>query len=159
MDLPPGFHWETDDKYGWAVGVPNGWQRSVKKPSYPQMISFTDPLDGRWEMAIDTSFKPPQGDPVADWQGQEQQRLKDGLYPSYERVKIEPIDFRDGWACADWQWRYTATNGRLHISNMGCRVNAGRGHAIYWQTPDALWDDAATVNKFNIIKLSFNVTA
>ncbi|MDG6104950.1 protein kinase [Dactylosporangium aurantiacum] len=159
MDLPAGFHWETDATYGWAVAVPNGWVRSVKKPSYPSMISFTDPLDGRWEMAIDTSFNPPKGDPVDDWRGQEQARLRDGLYPAYQQVKIVPIDFRDGWACADWQWRYTATNGRLHISNMGCRVNPGRGHAIYWQTPDALWDDSATVNKFNIVKLSFRVTA
>lgn len=159
MDLPAGFHWETDATYGWAVAVPNGWVRSVKRPSYPSMISFTDPLDGRWEMAIDTSFKPPLGDPVEDWRGQEQARLKDGLYPAYEQVRIVPIAFRDGWACADWQWRYTATNGRLHISNMGCRVNPGRGHAIYWQTPDALWDDSATVNKFTIVKLSFRVTA
>ncbi|GAA3225310.1 serine/threonine-protein kinase [Dactylosporangium siamense] len=159
MDLPPGFHWETDDKYGWAVAVPNGWQRSVKKASYPSMISFTDPLDGRWEMAIDTSFNPPKGDPVADWKDQEASRLKDGMYPNYEQVHIQPFTFRDGWACADWQWRFTAPSGRLHISNLGCRVNPGRGHAIYWQTPDGVWDDFATVNKYNIIQASFRVTA
>ncbi|WP_327006307.1 protein kinase [Dactylosporangium sp. NBC_01737] len=159
MDLPPGFHYETDDKYGWAVAVPNGWVRSVKKPNYPSMISFTDPLDGRWEMAIDTSFKPPQGDPVADWTDQEAARLRDRLYADYERVHIQPFTFRDDWACADWQWRYTAPSGRLHISNIGCRVNPGRGHAIYWQTPDGLWDDFATVNKFNIVQASFRIIA
>ncbi|MEV4509881.1 protein kinase [Dactylosporangium sp. NPDC049525] len=159
MDLPPGFHYETDDKYGWAVAVPNGWVRSVKKPSYPSMISFTDPLDSRWEMAIDTSFKPPQGDPVADWKDQEAARLRDGLYADYEQVHIQPFTFRDGWTCADWQWRYTAPSGRLRISNIGCRVNPGRGHAIYWQTPDGQWDDFATTNKFNIIQASFRVTA
>ncbi|MEV4140433.1 serine/threonine-protein kinase [Dactylosporangium sp. NPDC049742] len=159
MDLPAGFHWETDAKYGWAVAVPDGWVRTVKKPSYPSMISFVDPLDGRWEVAIDTSFNPPKGDPAADWREQEAARLKDGMYPGYEQVGIGTVNFRDGWACADWQWRYTAPSGRLHISNMGCRVNPGRGHAIYWQTPDAQWEDSATVNKFNIIKVSFRVTA
>jgi serine/threonine protein kinase len=157
MDLPAGFHWEKDDKYGWTVGVPDGWVRSVERPDYPSMISFSDPLDGRWKMAIDTSFNPPKGDPVEDWKDQERSRLRDGMYPGYQQVGIDPVTFRDGWACADWQWRYTATSGRLHVSNMGCRVHPGRGHAIYWQTPDALWDDTATVNKFNIIKVSFRL--
>ncbi len=159
MQLPAGFHYEKDDQYGWTVGVPDGWVRSVKRSDYPSMISFTDPLDSRWEVAIDTSFKPPLGDPVADWKDQEKTRLADGIYPNYEQVQIEPMAFRDGWACADWQWRYTAPSGRLHISNIGCRVNPGRGHAIRWQTPDGLWDDFATVNKFNIIKASFRVMA
>lgn len=158
MDLPPGFHWESDDKYGWAVAVPNGWQRSVSTTS-ASMIYFTDESDSRWRMAIDTSFKPPLGDPVADWTAQESDRLAAKLYPAYERVRMDPFKYRDGWVCADWQWRYTATNGRLHISNIGCRVNPGRGHAIYWQTPDALFEDPITVNKFNIVQLSFRVTA
>jgi hypothetical protein len=135
--------------------VPDGWVRSVKRPDdYPSMISFTDPLDARWELAIDTAPKG-RDDPVADWKAQEKARLADKLYANYEQVLIEPITLRDGWVCADWQWRYNAPSGRLHVSNIGCKVSTGKGHAIYWQVPDALWDDPAAVNKFNIIKLSF----
>lgn len=160
MQLPPGFHYEKDDTYGWTVGVPDGWVRSVKRPTtYPSMISFTDPLDSRWEMAIDTSSEPPKGDPVDDWKDQERTRLANNMYPNYEKVKIEPLVFRDGWACADWQWRYNAPSGRLRISNIGCRVNPGRGHAIFWQCPDGLWEDFAAANKFNIVKASFRVMA
>ena len=53
-----------------------------KRPSYPSMISFTDPLDGRWEMAIDTSFKPPLGDPVADWPARRRRGSRTGSTPT-----------------------------------------------------------------------------
>ena len=99
-------------------------------------------------MAIDTSFNPPKGDPVADWRTQEKAGSRAEALPAYEQVKIEPIDFGTAGPALTGSGGTRRPNGRLHISNMGCRVNAGRGHAIYWQTPDALWDDFATVNKF-----------
>jgi serine/threonine protein kinase len=154
IELPQGYHYETDQTYGWTVAVPDGWIRTPH-PSSKTMVYFVSNTDSRWRMGIDTSFQPPQGDPVADWVTQEKNRLKTGEYPGYLRVKIEAVTGYIG-ACADWQWTYDSSQGgRLRVSNLGCRVRSNLGHAIYWQVPEDMWSSPPCTTMYGIIKTSF----
>ncbi|GGM32313.1 protein kinase [Dactylosporangium sucinum] len=153
MQLPPGYHYETDPAWGWRVAVPDGW---IKKPheSSKSMVYFQSNTDPRMRMGVDTTFTPPP-DAVADWQQQERSRLRSGMYPNYERIGIDPVTNYHG-LCADWQWRYDSSQGgRMRVSNLGCRVRPDLGHALYWEVPDSMWDSEPVTTMYGIIRVSF----
>ncbi|MET7395066.1 serine/threonine-protein kinase [Dactylosporangium sp. NPDC005572] len=153
MQLPPGYHYETDPTWGWRVAVPDGW---IKRPheTSKSMVYFQSNTDPRMRMGVDTTFTPP-ADAVADWEQQERARLRSGMYANYQRVGIEPVTNYQG-QCADWQWRYDSSQGgRMHVSNLGCRVRPNLGHALYWEVPDSLWDSEPVTTMYGIIKVSF----
>ncbi|WP_238008070.1 serine/threonine-protein kinase [Dactylosporangium sp. AC04546] len=153
MQLPPGYHYESDPKWGWTVAVPDGWIKTPHETS-ESMVYFVSNTDPRIRMGVDTTFTPPP-DAVADWEQQERARLRNGLYPNYVRVGINPVTNFHG-QCADWQWTYDSSQGgRLHVSNLGCRVRDNLGHALYWQAPDSLWDTEPVTTMYGIIKVSF----
>ncbi|GAA2589969.1 serine/threonine-protein kinase [Dactylosporangium fulvum] len=152
LQLPAGYHYETDPTWGWTVAVPDGWIRTPHESSR-SMIYFVSNTDQRMRMGIDTTDKP-SADPVADWTAQEAQRLRGRMYANYQRVKIEPAQFIGN--CADWQWTYDSSRGgRMHVSNLGCRIRPDLGHAIYWEVPEDLWASQPVTTMYGLIRVSF----
>ncbi|MFG2037414.1 serine/threonine-protein kinase [Dactylosporangium sp. NPDC048998] len=153
VQLPEGYEWVTDPKYGWRVGLPAGWIRTPH-PTSDSMVYFVNNTDSRMRVGFDTSDHPPQGDPKQDWEKQERGRLNSRMYANYQRIKIADVDGYLG-DCADWQWFYDSSQGHMRVSNLGCRVRPNLGQAIYWECPADMWNSPPVQQIYNIIRASF----
>ena len=118
---------------GYRVAVPAGW--TVEQESETR-TTFQDPSSRRYLLVEEGGE--PAGDPVEDWQRQEQsvsQRLA-----GYEGLGIERAEYRD-FDSADWQFRWDAENGRLRVLNRAVvDPTINRAYALYWSVPDEEWD-------------------
>ncbi|MGH3741014.1 MAG: hypothetical protein ACRDT1_06740 [Micromonosporaceae bacterium] len=95
-----------------------------------------DPDSGRF-LLIDQTNQP-KDNAVADWRNQEAAR-RDGMQ-NYERVRIEHVDyFREA---ADWEFRHTRNDVRLHVVNRGFVTSEDQAYGMYWSTPEAQWDES-----------------
>ncbi len=93
----------------------------------------------------------PAPDPVQDWLQQEEgvsQRLN-----GYERIRIDPLQFR-GWEAADWEFTWETSSGtQLHVLNRNLVIGPDRAHALYWSVPDTQWEQS--LGTFRTIAQSF----
>lgn len=122
------------DRTGFALYVPEGWRRSKEGT----MVYFRDPATGR-VLGIDQTGHP-QWNPVADWRGKADQRVRAGDFPGYDEIHIREVRyFRKA---ADWEFTFDGSSTRQHVNNRGFVVDANQAYGIYWQTRDADWDDA-----------------
>jgi hypothetical protein len=121
--VPPG--WSTDaGRAGWVVALPPGYERS-RAGEYRQSST------GR-TLRVDTG--PGKPDAVADRERQEKDFA--ARHPSYERIRIEPVDYR-GYEAADWEFTYEG----LHVINRVFVVD-GVGHSLFFQTRAKDYADA-----------------
>nr|BFE63372.1 serine/threonine-protein kinase [Dactylosporangium thailandense] len=151
--LPDGYEWITDPEFGWRVGLPVGWIRKPH-PSSDSMVYYESNVVPGMRVGIDTTFTPPRGDPVKDWEQQEAARVAGNMYPNYHRLKIVPVKDYIG-DCADWQWTYDSPQGHMHVSNLGCRIRPDLGQAIYWECTTDMWTQPAAQNVYAIIRATF----
>ena len=64
-----------------------------------------------------------------------------GRRPGYNRIRIEPIDYR--YPAADWEFTWQSESGNtIHVLNRGI-VTDPRGFALYMSGPDATWETAS----------------
>ena len=56
-----------------------------------------------------------------------------------------------GWTCADWEFRI----GGTHVLDRNVRVSSRRAHAIYWSTPESLWNTAESRRIFQVATATF----
>jgi eukaryotic-like serine/threonine-protein kinase len=142
--VPDGF--EVHEDPGYRVAVPAGW---TVEPDGETRTRFLDP-DSRRYLLVEEGGEP-AGDPVEDWQAQEQsvsQRL-DG----YELIGIEAADFR-GFDTADWQFTWEPGGGTVRVLNRAVvDEDLNRAYALYWSVPVEEWD--AGVEVFQGIAGSF----
>jgi hypothetical protein len=130
--LPAGWHMYRD-RTGFAVAVPRDWTVSRRGT----MVYFAEPGGGRL-LGIDQTDRP-RPDPVADWAGKEAYRVARGDFPSYQRVRLEAVDyFRKA---ADWEFTYVRSGERLHVNNRGFVTSPTQAYGMWWSTPDSRWDD------------------
>lgn len=102
------------------------------------MVYFRDPATGR-VLGIDQTDHP-QWNPVADWRGKADHRVRAGDFPGYDEIHIREVGyFRKA---ADWEFTFDGSSTRQHVNNRGFVVDANQAYGIYWQTRDADWDDA-----------------
>ncbi|MEV4262478.1 protein kinase [Kribbella sp. NPDC049584] len=127
--VPAGFERHRDPT-GFSVAVPKGWRS--ERDSGP--VYFREP-SGAGLLIIDQTDRP-KADPVADWTQQEAARRSG--YTDYHRIRIEPVDYFD--KAADWEFTYTARNGRQqHVLIRGVVTSPNQAYGIYWSTPDNQW--------------------
>ena len=114
--LPEG--WTTDTGGpGWTVALPPGYEQT-RAGEYVQAST------GR-TLRVDSG--PGQPDAVADREAQAEDFER--RHPSYEEIRIDPVDYR-GYEAADWEFTYEG----LHVLNRVFVVD-GRGYSLYLQTP------------------------
>jgi hypothetical protein len=142
--LPEGWYMYKD-RTGFAVAVPRSWKVTRDRT----IVRFKEPDGGRL-LLIDQSDSPKK-DPVADWTRQEGNRVRAGHWNDYRRVRIVKVDYFI--ACADWEFTYQGTSGRVHVINRGFVTGPKQAHAIYWSTPESQWKD--NLDEFALITASF----
>jgi eukaryotic-like serine/threonine-protein kinase len=141
--LPAGFRLHTDPT-GFTVAVPKGWTRSTEGPR----TYFNDPDSGRYLLVDQTTE--PKDDPLTDWQANEPS-VADRL-SGYERISLKRVEYR-GWDTADWEFRWDASSGQIHVLNRNVRVSDQRAYALYWSVPESQWADSRAM--FDVIAQSF----
>ncbi len=114
---PAGFTTDTGEA-GWTVALPPGYQQTA-----PGRYRQAD--TGR-ELRIDTGEGQP--DAVADRERQAASFARRN--PSYEQIRIEPVDYQ-GVEAADWEFTFQG----LHVLNR-VFVVGGTGHSLWLQTPE-----------------------
>ncbi len=142
--LPDGWRLYRD-RTGFAVAVPRTW----KITRDGTIVRFKEPNGGRL-LLIDQSDSPKK-DPVADWKRQEARRVAAGDWNDYRKVHIVSVDYFI--ACADWEFTYQGSSGRIHVINRGFVTGPKQAHAIYWSTPESQWKD--NLDEFALITASF----
>jgi hypothetical protein len=144
---PAGFTRYTDPVDGFSLVVPAGW-RPVRHDT--TLVDFGDPTSSRF-LRIDTHDKA-LPDPYQNWIDYEREFRQS--HSGYERIFIRRVpDYRpeEGWTTADWEF----TLGGTHVLDRNIRVNAARAHAIYWSTPQSLWDTASSRRILQLAEQSF----
>jgi serine/threonine protein kinase len=126
--LPAGW-FDYRDPTGFSVYVPKGWTRSKKG----SIVYFRG--NGR-TLGIDQTDRP-KWDPVADWRGQADYRVRRGDFPGYREIGIRKVAY---WrVAADWEFTFDGDSSRRHVNNRGFVVSKNQAYGIYWQTSDASW--------------------
>jgi hypothetical protein len=133
--LPAGWR-DYHDPTGFRVYVPQGWTKSQKG----SIVYFRNFRTGR-VLGIDQTDKP-QWNPVADWRGKADYRVRRGDFPGYHEIRIVAVPyFRKA---ADWEYTFDGRSARQHVNHRGFIVSNTQAYGIYWQTRDADWVAART---------------
>ncbi|MDP3714207.1 MAG: serine/threonine-protein kinase [Mycobacteriales bacterium] len=143
VTVPADWATHTEPGAGWSVRHPKGWVVSERRG----LRQIRDE-SRRWTLRVDTTDTPGT-DPAAAWEQQEIGFRR--AFPSYSRVRIEPVDYR-GWDAADWEFTFRDGGADLRTLDRGFVVD-GTGYALYWQTGAA--DFAASLPTFERIAASF----
>ncbi len=115
--VPAG--WSTDTgAEGWTVALPPGYEQTGTG-EYVQAST-------RRTLRVDTGPANPPA--VADRQAQATDFAQ--RHPTYEEIRIEPVDYR-GYEAADWEFTYEG----LHVLNR-VFVVGDRGYSLFLQTPE-----------------------
>ncbi|WP_328753368.1 protein kinase [Streptomyces sp. NBC_00285] len=113
---------------GYSIGLPAGWKFQTGSSAGDR---FTGP-DGQKLLVAWTST--PKGDPVADWESQEQ-----GMRRSqYTKIRIEKVNYR-GWNTADWEFTYEESGTKYRTIDRGFVVNGHLGYALMYTAKAANW--------------------
>ncbi|MBW3616092.1 MAG: hypothetical protein KY439_12415, partial [Actinobacteria bacterium] len=125
--LPAG--WTTDSgAAGWTVALPPGYaQRRAGE--------YRQPETGR-TLRVETG--PGQPDAVVDRERAAASFAR--RHPSYEQIRIEPVDYR-GYEAADWEFTYSSGGSALHVLSRVFVVK-GRGYSLFFQTRAGDFADA-----------------
>jgi serine/threonine protein kinase len=128
--VPAGFRRYTDPT-GFSLAIPTGWNASRKGSD----VTFRAPGSRAYLLVPQTTK--PQPDALVDWQQQE--RAASPRFNEYQRIRLERVAGPPGWDVADWEFRWTASSGRLHVLDRNLRVSNRRAYALYWSVPDQQW--------------------
>jgi serine/threonine protein kinase len=128
--VPAGFRRYTDPT-GFSLALPRGWQATRKGSE----VTFRAPGSRAYLMVPQTTK--PEPDALVDWQQQE--RAASPRFNGYQRIRLERVPGPAGWDVADWEFRWTASGGRLHVLDRNLRVSDRRAYALYWSVPEQQW--------------------
>jgi hypothetical protein len=134
VPLPAGWIWHGDPA-GFALGLPEGWNRSVAGTA----VCFSDPVGGR-AFTVDTAA-PVTRQPLRYWQTAEKTARTDGTLPGYDRVSMGVLLLRRGGA--DWEYAWQPGSGpRQHVRRVLLATGAQRSYLLRWTASDRDWSQA-----------------
>ncbi|WP_431783843.1 serine/threonine-protein kinase [Streptomyces chumphonensis] len=133
---PEGYATVTDQKFHFAMALPEGWERVRIAGENSGGVYAAEP-GAAPSVQVDYTGSPGE-DAVAAWEQLE--RAVKGSFPQYERVGLEEVAWRDYPTVADWSYEYTRDGERMRALNRGFRVDGGRGHAILVTCQADEWD-------------------
>lgn len=150
IQLPPGFHYETDATYGWTIGVPNGWTKFTD-PDHPTMVMWHDPTSRTLILGVDRD-PAPGPNPAAAFTTEAQQLTAAGKLPGYQKIHIGPTTFLDKPG-ASWEYTYNDPAGPRHAIDTNFTVKPKLGCGVYWATPPDAW--SSNFGTYSMLAISF----
>jgi hypothetical protein len=128
--VPAGFRRYTDPS-GFSLVLPTGWTVTRKGSD----VTFHS--GGRAYLLVPQTTQP-AADSLVDWQ--EQERAASPTFPGYQRIRLQRVSFHSGWDVADWEFRWTPSEGTLHVLDRNLRISNRRAYALYWSVPEQDWN-------------------
>ncbi|MFD4875110.1 serine/threonine-protein kinase [Streptomyces sp. NPDC058420] len=113
---------------GFSIGLPAGWSYQSTDSAGVRLAG----PDGQKLLIAWTST--PKGNPVADWNNQEQYMTRSG----YSKIRIEKVDYR-GWNTADWEFTYQDGGTKYRTIDRGFVVNSHLGYALMYTAKATNW--------------------
>ncbi|WP_344473945.1 serine/threonine-protein kinase [Nonomuraea monospora] len=130
--LPSGWKYYTDDKLGFKIGLPKGWDEWTRSS---RGVEFKGP-GGAPNAHVRVEEMSKLGkDPLKGWKKLEPS-LKD-KYGGYKKIDIKKADYRE--AAADWDFYWPTNTGKSRIRYRGFVAENGKTYAIYWHTLSSHW--------------------
>ena len=123
----------TDPRVGYRIAHPPGWRVRVLDGT---RTDFVDPATGSY-LRVDWTDTPGPS-PEGAWESLS--RSFGSRHRNYDEIRIEPTTFK-GFDAAEWEYAYTAGNGRLHAVNLGM-VTGTHGFALNFQTSEERWESS-----------------
>lgn len=127
--VPDGYTYQRDPQ-DFSVAIPQGWERR-EVTSF--RVDFVSPDGGRY-LRVEQQA---QAGPSAEQAWLDLEPAVADRLPGYQRIRIEPIDYR--YPAADWEFTWEGSGGTVHVLNRGI-VTDPRGFALYMSGPDATWE-------------------
>ena len=134
----------TEETSGYQIAYPEGWTISGGGTS-------TDFRDGATGTYMRVQWTDAPGDDVIG-RLEEIEADFDAEKENYARLRMEPVDFLDGWEAGEWEYTYEEGGAVLHAVNLQF-VNGEYGFALNFQTRDQNWDVSQEI--FEDFKASF----
>ncbi|MFJ9103931.1 serine/threonine-protein kinase [Streptomyces sp. NPDC102405] len=129
---------------GYSIGLPKGWKFQTSGSAGDR---FTGPDGQKLLIAWTTT---PKGDPVADWENQEQ-----GMRRSqYTKIRIEKVGYR-GWNAADWEFTYVESGTKYRTIDRGFVVNGHLGYALMYTAKAANWGTGLRKDTWHTLARTF----
>lgn len=130
-EVPPGYRL-VRDPLDFTVAVPEGWERRLDAAT---RVDFVSPEEDQFIRIEQRAQALPDAEQA--WLDLEPDVASS--LSGYERIRIEPVDFRR-WEAADWEFTWEGDTGTVHVLNRGF-ITDPRGFAIYVSGPDDTWED------------------
>ncbi|GAA2130430.1 hypothetical protein GCM10009760_02900 [Kitasatospora kazusensis] len=130
--VPAGYHAYRDDS-GFSIILPD-WLGS------PSAGDSRTTFSGNGSKLVVEWTTSPGASALGAWQQQESD--KQGTFSNYHRVNLAALTYRTWTNAADWEWTFGSSTA-MHSLDRGF-VTGKYGYAIYWTTPDSLWNDPAS---------------
>jgi hypothetical protein len=129
---------------GYSIGLPKGWKFQTSSSAGDR---FTGP-DGQKLLVAWTTT--PKGDPVADWENQEQSMRRS----QYTKIRIEKVGYR-GWNAADWEFTYVENGTKYRTIDRGFVVNGHLGYALMYTAKAANWGTELRKDSWHTLARTF----
>ncbi|WP_433919334.1 serine/threonine protein kinase [Streptomyces canus] len=129
---------------GYSIGLPKGWKFQTSSSAGDR---FTGP-DGQKLLVAWTTT--PKGDPVADWENQEQSMRR----AQYTKIRIEKVGYR-GWNAADWEFTYVDSGTKYRTIDRGFVVNGHLGYALMYTAKAANWGTELRKDSWHTLARTF----
>src|SRR6476661_7704464 len=143
--VPAGYHRFTNST-GFSIGVPRGWQISHDG----HYVYIRDPANSGIFLLIDQSDQP-KANALADWRQQAANRQ--GTYPGYHLILLQPVRYPQAEQAADWEFTYNRNGITVQVLNRNILANARHAYALYWSTPASDWN--AYYHYFQVFAATF----
>ncbi|MEU8797922.1 serine/threonine-protein kinase [Spirillospora sp. NPDC048819] len=117
---------------GFTIGVPRGWQRTVRGNS----TIWTDPASSAY---VQVDRTPWTGDPYEHWLVWERQAIADGKLADFNRVSITRTTVA-GVPAADIEFTWSRSDGAARARDRGV-IYQGRPYAVVVAVPASQWNE------------------
>ncbi|MFG2941019.1 protein kinase [Streptomyces sp. NPDC048282] len=129
---------------GYSIGLPKGWKFQTSSSAGDRFVG----PDGQKLLVAWTSS--PKGDPVADWENQEQYMTRS----QYQKIRIAKVSYRS-WNTADWEFTYAESGTEYRTIDRGFVVSSTQGYALMYTAKAADWSSELRKDTWKTLTGSF----
>ena len=131
--VPAGWTSYTDEREGWTIGVPPGYERSTRD----SLVQFRND-DTRRTLRVDYSDEPKES-ALAAWQAASPQFA--GALTDYQQLRLENVDYK-GLDAADLEFTYFDQTTLRVLDRTFITASGEEAFALYWQVRAEDWEAA-----------------